>query len=78
MKKPKKENFSEFSPEDLLIKKSALEEDILRLRLQSEANQKNVKAVKYAKKNLARVLTAYNSKTKKPGNNKKNSPGREG
>jgi ribosomal protein L29 len=78
MKKRKKELYSELTPELLLEKKSALETDLFKLRLQSGgANLKNIKAIKYAKKDLARVLTAYNSKIKKPGD-KRNNPGREG
>jgi ribosomal protein L29 len=73
----KKENYSQMSPEDLLIKKNALTEDLFKLRLASGgAHQKNLKAVKMAKRNIARVLTALAEKTN-PGK-KNNSPGREG
>ena len=72
-----KPGYNGMEPADLLVKRRAQELELFKLRMQTGGPAaKNVKALKYAKKELARILTAYSMKTKQNKPEKKKGSGR--
>jgi ribosomal protein L29 len=74
MSKSKRPDYQKMPVEELIKKRDDLRTSLFQLRLQAGgATIKNLKSIKYAKKDMARLLTAYNQKIKL-----EQSSGREG